>query len=265
MRLVLAGLMTLIAAAPVLAQDSVEDWELIQGDDLLAARVRFDNGLGVVVRCHQGGLETFISGLPADPEVQTPRRTIGYAFGGSALRPSTWQTGRNGSTIFADVPAAMARRFRSGGELQLQAGAVENGPARRYVIDLPPSSSSIDQVLTACDRPILDPRDELRRDETSDAPGETQAGGSTWRRTPLPAFPRAALDEGVSGMVVLSCLVGDRGRLDDCVVEVERPVGQGFGEAALRATRQARLEPGRDNPSDQARELVTFTIRFLPS
>ena len=52
----------------------------------------------------------------------------------------------------------------------------------------------------------------------------------------------AVLAEG-EGVVRVRCLIQQDGRLTNCRVLSERPVDQGFGEAALRAAGQARIAP----------------------
>lgn len=55
-------------------------------------------------------------------------------------------------------------------------------------------------------------------------------------------FPRRALEAGMSGRVLLSCMIERRGRLS-CRVSNEDPVGHGFGDAALRLSRGYRASP----------------------
>lgn len=50
-------------------------------------------------------------------------------------------------------------------------------------------------------------------------------------------YPPAAKAAGVNGYVMLNCLVKDDHTLADCRVVQEMPVGMGFGEASLRASR----------------------------
>lgn len=61
------------------------------------------------------------------------------------------------------------------------------------------------------------------------------------------------------GVVRLECAVLEDGRLADCKVLSERPAGQGFGEAALRAAGQARLEPDALRPPGAK---IQYSIRF---
>jgi protein TonB len=55
-------------------------------------------------------------------------------------------------------------------------------------------------------------------------------------------YPRAALEQGLSGQAVIDCLVDERGRLD-CTTTREAPLGAGFGDAAIRMSREFRIAP----------------------
>ena len=68
------------------------------------------------------------------------------------------------------------------------------------------------------------------------------------------------LAEG-EGLVRVECVAQDDGRLTDCKVLSEQPVGQGFGEAALRAVRQTRLS---GDVYRGPRAKVQYSIRFRP-
>lgn len=244
------------------AQDEPEDWQLTERDDLTAASVAFDNGISVVVRCQNGGLETYIGGLPPLRRRDDARRTLDYAFGDAVMRPSTWQTNDEGTVLFADLPAPLARRFRTGGDLQIRTEAAEDQPARRYVVSLPASAAAVDHVLVGCGRPTTDPRDALRLDETSEQPTEDDDAALSWRRHPNPRYPDTALRRGLSGMAVISCFAREDGRLEDCRIEVDRPMGAGFGTASLRAATDARVSAITTERVARSGGLVTFTIRF---
>ncbi len=77
-----------------------------------------------------------------------------------------------------------------------------------------------------------------------------------WLRRPrdLAAYyPRRAIDRGVTGEVVLDCLVSPVGRLA-CNVVSETPSNWGFGEAALRISRDHLMAPAtRDGMSIEGR------------
>lgn len=83
-----------------------------------------------------------------------------------------------------------------------------------------------------------------------------------WVKVPVPVFPGLAMRRGVEqGAVVLRCETLATGQFGACEVLSETPPGAGFAEAALAATRQARVRPysidGFETDSD-----VTFTVRF---
>jgi TonB family protein len=69
------------------------------------------------------------------------------------------------------------------------------------------------------------------------------------------------LAEG-EGAVRVQCLARPDGRLTDCKVLSERPAGQGFGEAALRAAGQARIDTDMLRGSPGVK--VEFNMRFRP-
>lgn len=202
MRWVLIAVLLPVFVAQASAQDASEDWQLTVRGDIQAASVTYDSGISVVVRCQAGGLETYIGGLTAARPNDDARRTIDYAVGSAPLRPSTWQVNEDGSVIFADLPAPLARRFRSGGDLQLRTRAVGDQPPRRYVVNLPSSASSIDQILVACGKPTVDPRDSLRTNESSESASGEGSGPPAWSRLPQPVYPDLALRRGLSGMAV---------------------------------------------------------------
>ena len=65
-----------------------------------------------------------------------------------------------------------------------------------------------------------------------------------WSRPPAPEYPERALSQGVnSGLVDLDCGFTADGALSACQITKESPSGMGFGMAALRGARTARLAP----------------------
>jgi len=68
-----------------------------------------------------------------------------------------------------------------------------------------------------------------------------------WVHYPTPGelaryYPPAARDAGVNGEVLLACVLTDT-RAHDCQVLSERPLGQGFGAAAVAMSSVFRLHP----------------------
>ena len=84
-----------------------------------------------------------------------------------------------------------------------------------------------------------------------------------WVTVPSPIYPRSPGTGMRSGRVTLSCDVEATGRLGACTVVEEVPAGQGFGPAAVEATRVARMAP-RTVDGVAVGGKVRFTIRFEP-
>ncbi len=64
-------------------------------------------------------------------------------------------------------------------------------------------------------------------------------------RHPMSVYPRAALDRGATGTVVIGCRVAEDGTLGACAVEQQKPVQYAFGEAGLKLAASFRME-GKD-------------------
>ncbi|MDP3406018.1 MAG: hypothetical protein Q8S03_15110 [Brevundimonas sp.] len=232
--MILVGLLVSTAAS---AQEAPADWDLLvdPAKKLTMAYTDFNNGLSLAVRCVDGGYEAIIAGLP--PAADLDRRPLTIQFGDDQPAPTQWNVAMDPAIAVSERPAPFARDLREGGRLQIVApGAAEGGRNLRYVLDLPVSGASIDRTLEACDKPLVDPRDaELA------ALGDTGLpGGVNWASLPRPSFPSPAVYQ--AGFAVISCLTEPDGRLRACEVETEHPRDGGFGAAALRATRRARLE-----------------------
>lgn len=83
-----------------------------------------------------------------------------------------------------------------------------------------------------------------------------------WVRQPIPEYPELAMSRGIeSGDVVLRCETLAAGEFGACEVVSESPRGAGFGEAALAATRQARVKP-RSIDGFETDGMIQFTVRF---
>lgn len=74
-------------------------------------------------------------------------------------------------------------------------------------------------------------------------------------------FPRRALDRGVSGAVMLDCLVDAIGRVS-CAVVSEDPPNWGFGEASLRAAALFRMAPASRDGQPTGGGLVQIPMRW---
>jgi protein TonB len=88
-----------------------------------------------------------------------------------------------------------------------------------------------------------------------------------WLRRPpysemLAAYPEEARRNGVTGSVVLTCLVTGRGTLTECVVTEETPANYGFGEAAIKLAPQFKMSPTTREGKPVEGGSVRLPIRF---
>jgi len=254
----LTVLLACAVALPALAQDASADWDMIQDPrkKLLVAYMQFNVGVGIATRCVDGGFEAVLTGLP--PAGRATTRPLRIAFGDGALADTRWTVAINDTVAVAELPAPFARELRAGGRLRIQ---VPNGAADgrnlMYDLALPASSASIDQTLTTCNRPLVDPRDaELDALEEEGVPRNL-----AWAARPTPRFPRTNY---ARGFAVATCVTNPDGTLRDCAIESEHPRDGGFGEATLTAARRARLqnlaEPGGPVPTTRVLYKTQFVI-----
>lgn len=227
----------------VAAQD-VTDWDIhreARGRAVMAY-AQYDTGLGIGFRCIDGAFGAVISGLPP---ARAERRNLMIRFDADQAHSTGWTATTDRTVAVADLPAPLARQFRKGGPLRITVPReASNGADVVFEVDLPPSNQSIDQVLTECGRPVVDPRDAILEAVSEDGgPG----GGVVWARAPRPTFPHT---QYAAGFVVTTCLTTPDGRLSDCLNEMEHPPASRFGDAVLRASRDARVvsRQGVDSP-----------------
>lgn len=256
------SLITLLACAvalPALAQDASADWDFANDPrrKLMVAYTEFNNGLGLATRCVDGGFEAVITGLP--PAGRATSRPLRVAFGDDELVSYNWSVGINDTIAVSELPAPFARELREGGRLRIMVprGAAD-GRNLLYDLTLPASSASIDQTLTACNRPLVDPRDaELAGLQEDGVPRNL-----AWAVRPTPRFPRTNY---ARGFAVATCVSNPDGTLRDCTIESEHPRDGRFGQATLDAARRARLQnldqPGAPVPVAR----VLFKTHFVIS
>jgi len=237
------------------AQSST-DWDIRTNPEtkLTVAFTSYDSGLSIAVRCSNGGLEALIAGLPP---VTTDLRTIGIGFADGPLSSQRWVVASRNTTAVTTRPSEFARSLRNGGRLQIRVTEDgEQGRALRYVVELPPSNTAIDQTLVACDRPLIDPRDA----EVAALGEDGLPSILSWVRRPEVSYPTGRTYE--KGFATVSCLTAPDGRLRDCEIDSEYPGDGGFGAAAMRAARGGlvtnRLNPDAPIPVSK----VVFTARF---
>lgn len=219
------------------AQDSAAgpDWDVFRDTSktMVMAYTDFDSGLGIAVRCVDQSYEALISGLP---DIAGDTRTLRLAFSDDELHDSTWNVAIDPTIAVSDRPAPFARNLREGGQLQIVVpGGAADGRNLRYVLTLPPSSAAIDETLTSCGRPLIDPRDA----ELEDIAANGLPASLSWDRAPRPRYPVPA--RYGKGFAVVTCLTNPDGSLRDCLIETEHPQDGAFGDSVLRSIRRARV------------------------
>lgn len=249
-----------VGAGPVSAQssDPSADWDVIvdPSKKTTMAYTAFSSGLIVAFRCVDGSFSALLAGLPAAPR---GRDNIELRIGldGESAAPSRWNVTTDRTAAVADYPAAFARRLRLGGRLDVVVpNADAQGRSLRHQVDLPASSAAVEQVMTACGRPLVDPRDAL-------LPVIGEAGlspGLSWSRPPRPRFPMNSRYE--SGYVVLTCLATADGRAEDCVVESKHPTDEPFEKAVMAAIPGSRLSSETEAIGQITPRLIAFRVTF---
>lgn len=269
------ALLTLLTAASLLlcaqsahAQElstptAEDDWQIIRLTDQNAvlATVPFNNGITLLARCYDSVFDVMLMGLPEARRGETSRQLTLLIDQETEEKPYVWTVGEDRTVAFSRVPAMIARELAKGGALQIIVPGERGAPRTRYVMDLGPSRSAIEETLTYCGRPLVDPRDH---DATGDANGLPR--GIVWTRPPRPTFPAAVLGRSPrEGYVALSCAVTTEGRAADCQIESEQPPRFNLGRSVLRAVEDARL-----GLNDEARAAgqsleggtILFTVNF---
>ncbi len=243
------------APAPPAAVEPPADWDMVRDPrkKMVAAYVSLDSGISVILRCSDGVYDALVSGLPDAPSGDTRVLRLSY---GDDFHAETWNVATTRSAALSALPAPFARKLREGGRVSIVVpdGA---GPGRnlRHNLDLPPSSAAVDETLTACGRPLEDPRDA----RLPDAGERGLSSGVNWAQPPRPSYPSPARYTG--GFAMLSCMALPEGRLDACIVESEFPVDGGFGKSALRGARDARLSSSDGSPIEP--RLIVFRTNFV--
>lgn len=247
-------------ALPALAQDTGRDWDMVRDPrkKLTIAYTVFDSGLAIAARCVDESYEAVIAGLP--PAGENGTRELSIAFGDDELRAQRWNVATDDTTAVSDLPAPFARKLREGGRLRiLVPGGAGDGRNLLHDVTLPASSTSIDETLAVCERPLVDPRDA----ELAGLPEGGLPLGLTWTQRPRLAYP--ARTRYARGFATVMCLTNPDGSLRDCTVEAEHPQDGGFGAAALRGTRSARVgnPDGSDAPVPLGR--ILYRTVFIVS
>lgn len=260
----------LAAGAPAMAQENApqsEDWTLTSVPERKAvmATIDFTSGLAIAARCVDGAYDVLISGLP-----EAPRRDMSRELGiqaGEQEVPymSVWTVGTQRNTAFSRIPAVVARDLAKGGKLQVIVPSTSGGPRTRYVMDLDPSSTAIEQTLIACGRPMVDQR-EARAKEIDGNGQDGLPDTVQWQTMPRPVFPASVNGRSpLEGYVVLSCVLTDAGQMTECQTESEQPAGYNLWRSVERSLPRARLKLSEQAASaglSLAGRMVRFSVTF---
>ena len=226
-------------AMPASAQDNeATDWQLnlMPRQRATAAVAEFDNGLTLVTRCVNRVFDVTIDGLP---EANDRARLLQISVGESVrMRSVAWTAGANKTSAFSRFPLALAHDLMRGGTIRIRMPAQNGRPSTLYVMETEPSVAAIAETLTACDKPLMDPRNERVIEETlADLPFDVE-----WARLPIPSPDAVARIENFqSTHVTVSCLTANEGRLTDCRIESAHPFNAIINRLVLDAARRGRL------------------------
>lgn len=254
--LILIGSQAIAQTAPPLAGD---DWDMTRDarEKRIIAHLGLSTGLVIATRCWDDRFDVVLAGLPPAPG-RGATRPLTLGWDGEPPDTETWNVTTDRAVALASFPSATARRLREGGRLRVTIpdGA---GPGRNLVhdVELPASSAAIGETLSACGKPLVDPRDAL----LPDVPESGLSASAVWTTAPRPRFPEGS--RYASGYAVVTCLTQPDGRLDDCVIESEHPGDGRFGESTLDSTRRARIDIPGETRGSFPRRMVAFRTTYM--
>lgn len=236
-----------LIATPATAQD---DWDLGRDPErkLTIAAVTYDN-FGVAVRCMDDVMSVIVSGLPDGRGL----RTLRHQLGDQPEMSGRWVSAGDGGAAFSVWPASTAAYLARGGRWVLD--VPDGDRVRRISADIPPSSTAIGAVFSACGR-------TLAPESLVGEPSREDFAGLRWVETPMPSFPNRT--DTAAGVAALTCTVTARGGLRGCRIESEFPEGAGFGRAATMAAHRdgkvAPIDPGSSVSMEGRR--VSWFVRY---
>ncbi|NJC40213.1 TonB family protein [Brevundimonas alba] len=150
--------------------------------------------------------------------------------------------------------SAAAAWFFSNSQFKLREVEVRDDSATLLVV--PPVAVARDA------EPLSGPVVPAPPDRPAPAPDAEGVIRPAWVRPPAPLYPALAQSRGIEqGDVRLRCEALASGDLGACEILSETPQGAGFGEAALAATRRARVRPYSIDGLPMDSKMV-FTVRF---
>lgn len=238
------------------------DWELHEIPDRKAtiAMAQFNSGITLATRCVNNVFEVTVHGLP---EAEGFTRTLDVIDPDGDAYASNWIVGAKKDTAFSRVPVRFARLLARGGQLSLRVPAQIKGsttrPPTRYVLDLPPSVSAVEQTLVACGKSMTD----LRYDSLEDEGGTGLPQGLIWSQEPKIRFPSTnGPTLSTVGYVTVTCGVSAALRPENCLIESEYPAGFHFGRAVMRSVEQAQLRLTDPSQPLNPQATILFNINF---
>jgi protein TonB len=100
------------------------------------------------------------------------------------------------------------------------------------------------------------------------APPSTTIVGPEWAKKATGedverVFPTRAKRREINGAATIQCGVVANGTLTNCTVLEEQPLGEGFGEAALKLAPRFRLKPMLKDGRSVEGGIVRIPLRFL--
>lgn len=146
-----ALLTTALLATPFSAatQDASasEDWTLtrIADKDTVIASMPFSNGVTLVARCSNNVFDVLLLGLPEARRGELTRQLTLLIGDETDATAYAWTVGSERSVAFSRAPAITARSLAKGGKLQIIVPARGDTPRSRYVMELGPSGSAIEE------------------------------------------------------------------------------------------------------------------------
>ena len=194
---------------------------------------------------------------------------------GAETSPANWVKLPDPVALYAAYPAA-ALKARQGGVVRLACVVGLDGKAKdcRVASEDPPGYGFGDAALSVATAFELKPASRDGQ-PVADAPVTIPVSfspppaivGPRWAKLPsaddmASVYPPKAMQHGVGGRVVLSCLVGTGGALGACAVVSETPADMGFGAAALALSPTFLMSPATLDGKPVAGGVVRIPIIF---